>query len=133
LSDDKLTVRSFRSETEAHLARTKLATMGIEGTVHRFSRYRAVAAGGYVLKVSHVHLKRAQAILSKLDTEVDMDEYVSADDDSYVRCPKCRSVNITTEPLPGKVLGLSLVLLGIPLLFLKKDRQCRKCGYAWRK
>ncbi len=130
--ENKLTVRSFKSETEAHLARTKLANMGIEATVHRFSRYRAVASGGYVIKVRHQHLKRAQAILAKLDKEVDMDEYISSDDDSYVRCPKCQSVNINKLPLGKLVLAGCIVLMGIPLLFLKRDRQCRKCGHAWR-
>ena len=131
MSGGNPTVRSFKSETEAHLARSKLASMGIEATVHRFSRYRAVASGGYLLKVRPSDLSRARGILKKLDRDVDMDEYVSSDDESYARCPQCHSVNVTVEPLSGKLLALTVLFAGIPLFFLKRDRRCRKCGHTW--
>ena len=126
------TVKSFKSELEAHLARTKLRDVGIEGSVNRFSRYRAMAAGGYQLKVHAKDLARARAILGKLDTEVDMDEYVSSDDASYARCPNCESVNVVADPFPRSVFWPSLLLLGIPLLLMKRDWRCRKCGHGWR-
>ena len=131
MSDGSETVQSFKSEAEAHLARSKLASMTIQASVHKFSRYRAMAAGGYVLKVAPRDASRARAILKKIDTEIDMDEYVDADDDSHRRCPSCRSVNLKVAPLPSSTLWFSVALLGLPLLFIKRDWTCAKCGHEW--
>lgn len=126
-----VTLRSFKTEMDAHLAMGKLASEGIRASVHRFSRYRAMAGGGYQLKVPQEDLHRARAILGAITQDVDMDEYVSDDDDSYVRCPQCGSVNVTTAPLRGTALGLAIASAGVALLFLKRERSCRKCGHAW--
>ena len=126
------TVKSFRSEIEAHLARTKLQTAGIDASVHRFSRYRALTSGGYVLKVSSRDLGRARAILEKIEGDVDMDEYVSSDDETYRRCPSCDSVSVKAAPLPAALLVVVVLGLGVPLLFIKRDWSCRKCGHSWR-
>ena len=127
------TVMSFKSEMEAHLAQSKLSSSGIKSTVHRFSRYRALASGGYQLKVSTRDFAQARTILNKVaDAEVDMDEYVSDDDESYTRCPVCRSVNVQAEPLSTQVFLLCVVLLGLPFLFIARDWSCRKCGHRWR-
>ena len=61
----------------------------------------------------------------------DMDEYVDADDDSHRRCPSCRSVNLKVAPLPSSTLWFSVALLGLPLLFIKRDWTCAKCGHEW--
>jgi hypothetical protein len=131
MSSDTSAVRSFKSETEAHLARSKLESVGIKAIVHRFSRYRAIASGGFILKVHPKDLKRARALLSKIDGEVDMDEYVSSDDDTYLRCPKCDSVNVNTQPLTGGKRWLAILLIGIPLMFIKRSYTCRKCSHTW--
>lgn len=127
------TVRSFSSEAEAHLARSVLASSGIEASVNRFSRYRAIASGGYQLKVSERDYRRALAILEKCDKPVDMDEYVDADDTSYRRCPSCDSVNVAVAPLRSGQFLFALAGLGIPLIFIKRDWTCRKCGHGWVK
>lgn len=133
MSTDSETVMSFKSEMEAHLAQSKLASVGVRSTVHRFSRYRALASGGYLLKVSVRDAARAKAILAKVaSTEVDMDEYVSSDDESYTRCPACRSVNVQAAPLPSWLFLLFVALFGLPFLFAARDWSCRKCGHHWR-
>ncbi|MDQ1256727.1 MAG: hypothetical protein QG656_1326 [Candidatus Hydrogenedentes bacterium] len=126
------TIRTFGSEIEAHLARTELETHGIKAAVHKFSRYRAIAGGGYLLKVSEEFASRAQKILSKHDAPVDMDEYISSGDDSYTRCPECHSVNVDKTPLTTGMFLLTVACLGLPLLFIQRDCACRKCGHAWR-
>jgi len=132
MPNDLETVKTFKSEMEAHVARSKLESAGIMATVNRFSRYRALASGGYLLKVRPADLKKALAIFAKLDGEVDMDEYVSSDDDTYDRCPECDSVNVKAAPLPLPLLALSILGAGIPLLFIKRDWKCRKCSHEWR-
>jgi hypothetical protein len=61
-----------------------------------------------------------------------MDEYVSSDDETYIRCPACSSVNVRTTALGGKYLLLALLSLGVALFFTKRDRTCAKCGTCWR-
>ena len=131
MSTDTTTVKTCKSETEAHLAMSLLASAGIKANVHRFSRYRAIAGGGYLVKVSPKDIGRARSILKKTDRETDMDEYISSDDDSYTRCPKCNTVNVDAEPLAGARFWLTVLLIGIPLLFMKRKHTCRKCGYEW--
>ena len=128
----KVTIASYSNEAEAELAAGRLASDDIKAEVHRFSRYRAMGAGGYQLKVESADLKVARQILSGIEREIDMDEYVDPDDTSYRRCPKCRSVNVTAGPRPLGVVLASVLLLGTPLLFLPRNWSCRKCGHAWR-
>jgi hypothetical protein len=125
------TVKSFKSEVEAHLAQSKLKSVGISADVNRFSRYRAMASGGYTVRVDPKDLKRARAVLDKIDHDVDMDEYISSDDDTYRRCPKCDSVNVEAERLAGGKLWMSILLIGIPLIFMKRNYTCRKCQHGW--
>lgn len=129
----KVIVASFSSETDACLALGRLQVDSIQGDVNRFSRYRAMGAGGYQLKVESADLAAARRILGSVEREIDMDEYVDADDTSYTRCPQCRSVNVTAAPRAVKVVVASLLLLGLPLLFIPRDYSCRKCGHTWRK
>lgn len=126
------TIETFRNELEAHLARTTLNQEGIAATVHRYSRYKAMSGGGYVLKVDSRDAAKAREIIGGPNDEVDMDEYVDSDDTSYRRCPECTSVNVTARPLSGKLTILSLLTVGLLLMFLKRDWTCKKCGHQWR-
>ncbi len=129
----KVTVASFSNEAEAELAAGRLACDDIKAEVRRFSRYRAMTSGGYQLRVESADLRKARQILGDIEKEIDMDEYVDADDTSYTRCPKCNSVNVTAGPRPlATVLG-SLLLVGLALLFTPRNWSCRRCGHTWRK
>lgn len=128
----KVTIASYSNEAEAELAAGRLACDGVKGEVHRFSRYRAMGAGGYQLKVESADLDAARRILGGIEREIDMDEYVDPDDTSYRRCPKCNSVNVMAGPRPRRLVLASVLLLGVPLLFVARDWSCRKCGHAWR-
>lgn len=132
MPNDLETVKAFKNEIEAHAARAKLASADIMATVHRFSRYRALAAGGYLLKVRPADLDKAKAIFEKLDREIDMDEYVDDDDDTYTRCTECHSVNVKATPLSSPMLALSILTLGIALLFVEREWTCSKCHHTWR-
>lgn len=129
----KVTVASYSNEAEAELAVGRLACDDIKAEVHRFSRYRAMGAGGYLLKVESADLGKARRILGAIDRQIDMDEYVDPGDTSYRRCPKCKSANVTAGPRPLAVVLASALLLGVPLLFVPRDWSCRKCGHGWRK
>ena len=128
----RVTVASYSNEAEAELAAGRLACDGIEAEVHRFSRYRAMGAGGYQLRVESADLDSARRVLAGIDREIDMDEYVDPEDTSYRRCPKCNSVNVTAGPQPLAIVLASVLLLGVPLLFVPRGWSCRKCGHSWR-
>ncbi|HPC16211.1 MAG TPA: hypothetical protein PLC72_07275 [Candidatus Hydrogenedentes bacterium] len=133
MNSDSETVMSFQSEMEACLAQSKLASMGIRARVHRFSRYRSLASGGYQLKVARSDLDRARHILNETaGAEIDLDEYISSDDESCPRCPACRSANVDVQPLPLGVSLFAIALLGLPFLFIHRDWSCRKCHAHWR-
>lgn len=132
MDESRRTLKSFPNEMQAYLLKGRLELEGIPATVHRFSRYRAMAGGGYLLKVRNSDFEKAQSILTALDTEIDMDEYVDSDDDTVRRCPQCNSVNVKLRPLPRKQAVFSLLSLGVLLLFLRRDWDCRKCGHHWR-
>ena len=125
-------VKTFKNGLQAHLARTKLKQEGIAATVHRHSRYRAMSGSGYLLKAASCDAGKAREILSAVETEVDMDEYVDRDDTSHRRCPECNSVNVMAGPLSGRRSILTFLTAGLFLLFLKRDWTCKKCGHQWR-
>ena len=131
MDEPRETVASFSNELEAHLARSMLEAAGIAATVHRYSRYRAIAGGGYLLKTTLSDVERARALLARLDAEVDMDEYVDRDDATCCRCPKCNSVNVQARPLTAKQTVLCALTVGVFLLLLKREWRCKKCGHQW--
>lgn len=131
MAEPKTTIKTFQNEAEAELARQFLERHGIAATVHRFSRYRAMTGGGYLLKVEKSRSAEASKFL-KIDSEIDLDEYIDPDDESYPRCPTCRSANTISAPLTWPQMIVVLLGLGIPAFFIKRAHTCRKCGAAWR-
>ena len=123
---------TFSGEPEAHLARTVLMQRGIDASVHRYSRYRAMAGGGYELKTPLCDAEEARRMLDRIDGDVDTDEHVDSDDTSHRRCPKCESVNVVHLPLPGWLVIFGLFTAGLSFLFVKTDWRCKKCGHRWR-
>lgn len=132
MAGDHVTIRSFGSEAEASLAAGRLAQKGIKATFGRISRYKAMAGGGYSLRVPAHQAEKATRILNKLSGDIDMDEYVDADDTSYRRCPACQSVNLAVGPLTSGERTAAILSAGIALAFIKRDRTCKKCGHTWR-
>lgn len=125
-------VKAYKTEFEANLARTTLRRAGIRSRVHRFSRYRALAGGGYLVQADPADVPKARALLDSLETVIDMDEYIDEDDATCQRCPACRSANVEARPLSGRQSVLVAATLGVALFFLYRDWRCTKCGHRWR-
>jgi len=119
------TLQSYSSEAEAQLVCGMLAGHGIAASVGRYSRYRAMAAGGWLLRVSDADYGRARTLLEKTRGGPDMDEYVDPDDMSYRRCPTCRSVNVVGAELPF------LKALASAFKLIAREWRCSKCGHTW--
>ncbi len=125
-------VKAYKTEFEANLARATLRRAGIASRVHRFSRYRALAGGGYLVRADPADLPKARALLDALETGIDLDEYVDDEDTTVPRCPACRSANVEAKPLSARQSLWVAVTLGMALLFLNRDWRCTKCGHHWR-
>lgn len=125
-------LRRYPESASACLVKGMLAQEGIPATVHRVSRYQGMGGSGYVLRVDAQDLARAEKLIHRADTEVDLDEYVDADDRSYRRCPQCHSVMVSQAPLGWGQRMLALITLGLTYILLEKAFQCQKCGASWR-
>ncbi|MEK7794694.1 MAG: hypothetical protein AAB353_09195 [Candidatus Hydrogenedentota bacterium] len=124
-------LRHFSNSVEADLARTRLQADGIHATVQKTSRYRAMSGGGYILRVPHHEIAHAQEIIGPINRAIDMDEYVDANDESYRRCPKCRSVNVEVVPLTPGQRRTVLMTLGLAFPFVKRCHVCTRCSVEW--
>lgn len=128
----RVELQRYPESASASLVKSMLEAEGIKASVHRVSRYAGMGGSGYVLKVGHDDFARARELLDTTATEVDMDEYVDADDTSYRRCPRCQSVMVSREAMTGPQRFLMLSTLGVAWFFLVKSFTCRKCGAVWQ-
>ena len=47
-------------------------------------------------------------------------------------CPKCKSDNVAVNKKTGYVFVISLLLLGLPIPFIKKKYYCFDCENEWK-
>jgi rubredoxin len=125
-----VTVATFSSTLDAELGRAKLRAHGIRAFVSdehlsTINPQYLAAAGGIRLQVRHADAETAEEILGDTDEAPD-DE----DDEDGPQCPKC-GARYVYHTWPPEVLLVSVMLLGLPLLFLKKPWHCRKCDHRF--
>jgi hypothetical protein len=133
-----VTLSSFATATEAGLAQSRLAFEGIRSYLDNENLIAANpllanATGGVKLKVSAEDLERAREVLEtppSLDKE-DLDEDDGYTDEAW-RCPKCHHKRVELSRLPPGLFWPSLLLLGVPLLFIKRTKHCLDCGHHWQ-
>ena len=119
---------------EAHLIAAKLQGEGIPVNLadqNMAQMYSAMIGIDVRVEVLDHDLERARAILE----EVRAARTKEAEDQPYLdedwRCSKCRSRNVTYVPLSPPMLILTLLLLGLPLMFIKRHKHCGDCGHIW--
>ena len=79
--------------------------------------------GGIRIQVDENDLARAREILK--------DELPPANRGMF-ECPKCKSDSVAYEKISKRFAFLSLLLIGIPLLWFKGECRCNACGYKWK-
>ena len=130
-----ITIATFSEVIDTQLAKRKLESDGIECFIvdeHILSIdwLYPNCVGDVKLQVNEANVGRAIEILHKTDS---MEDVVTENDKPH--CPNCNSSDVYDvhyEKFLGRspfVLGLLLV---IPLPFLKRKWECRKCGYRWK-
>jgi hypothetical protein len=141
-----VTIATFDRQYEASLAQARLESEGIKAFIHGENTARMFTGvggevGSVLLQVLSEDEDHARAILA-MDEE-GYDEFLSSLQaegaegeketfESRDHCPNCGSDNIFTSDIsPLSRLG-AIFLLGIPLLFMKKERECAICGHTWK-
>ena len=123
-----ITLTTVMYLTEADVLCSKLEGNGIkaflpdQGTVSANPLY-ANAIGGIRVQVDENDLERAHEILQG--------SLPSADRGMF-ECPKCGSDAVAYEKVSKRFAFLTLLLLGIPLLWFKRECKCNACGHKWK-
>ncbi len=125
------TVGAFRP-MEAQLALAKLQSEGIPCTLadEHVANMAYPLIIDVKLQVMPDDLERAAALLKKRTPLPDVDPDEDYLDEAW-RCGRCRSTNVGYVPLSVELRLLSLLLLGLPLLFIRRVKICQDCHHSW--
>jgi hypothetical protein len=120
---------------EAQLIQVKLRGEGIPCNLadqNMAQMYSGLIGIDVRVEVLSDDLERARAILeeARVAREKNAQEEPYLDEDW--RCSKCRSKNVSHVPLSPPMVVLTLLLLGLPLLFITRYRICHDCGHTWQ-
>jgi hypothetical protein len=130
------TIRQYRDQAEAMLARSALESSGIacflrdENTI-RIDWLWSNLMGGIRLQVAEADVEAAEAVLSQpIPASV---EVTGEADFRQPICPNCGSLNSRFNNLDAKVAATSILLLGFPVPAPpEKDFwHCNECGTNW--
>jgi hypothetical protein len=120
---------------EAQLLQAKLRSEGIPCNLadqNMAQMYSGLIGIDVRVEVLADDLERARAILEEARAAREK----NAGDEPYLdedwRCSKCRSRNVSHVPLSGPMLVLTLLLLGLPLMFITRQKRCADCGHTWQ-
>ena len=113
---------------EADFLCAKLASCGIEASIPDQSTMTVLplygsALGGIRIQVEESDLEKAREFMRDMIDEAKTQE---------LRCPKCDSATVDYERVSWRFAAVIVLLIGIPLLWLKKKFTCRSCGHRWR-
>jgi len=131
-----VTIRQFRDQAGAFLARSVLESAGIscflcnENTV-RMDWLWSNLMGGIRLQVAEEDVQAAEAVLSQpIPEHIDVPSEAEFE---QPRCPRCESLDIGVQSANTKVGAASMLLLGFPLgsPTSKKFWLCQSCGNKW--
>lgn len=146
-SSSLVSVASYTTMPEAALAKARLESNGIPAVVHGEHQQRlfggmGAAAGTIELLVVREDEDAARAVLamdfSGYDESLTALEAEHADApevESFSKrehCPHCGSDDFFVANHSGMTIFLSMFLLGLPLIFIKRRHECAICGTVWR-
>jgi len=81
--------------------------------------------GGVRVQVADEYYDRAKEILDADMQETDTQE-------SYLTCPSCGGKKIKHSTLSRRLFFVSLLLFGIPLIWVKRSYECLDCTHKWK-
>ena len=128
-SDRLVQIAAFQHQIGAHLCKARLESEGIDCFLADENlSYLGPFAGehrGIKLQVRESDAGEAVEILRQdpPETEVEIEG---------LRCPRCGSPDVTRQKHSPALIFMSLLLLGIPFLFMRKKWNCRACWHTWK-
>ncbi len=84
----------------------------------------ANALGGIRVQVHERDLPRARELLK---------DRLPVGAGGMFECPACKSDAVRYEKVSKRFAFLTLLLIGIPILWFKRRCVCESCGHAWKK
>jgi hypothetical protein len=137
VAEQLVAVARFGNSFEAGLAQSKLESEGIptypeNAMVTGIDAY--TGAQGTRLRVRREDADRAGEILGATPARKSLvGQYAVVEvEEGAATCGKCGSARVARVPLPESFKLLSIVLLGLPLLFAPRAWRCAACGHVWR-
>jgi Putative prokaryotic signal transducing protein len=135
VAEQLVVVARFSNSFEAGLAQSKLEAEGIStfpenAMVTGIDAY--TGAQGTRLRVRREDAHRAAEILRATPARKFLVGEFAVVEEGAATCPACGSGQVARVPLPDAFKLLSIVLLGLPLLFAPKVWRCAACGNVWR-
>lgn len=122
------TLTTVSSLNEAEIFCMKLQSMGIKAFIpdqHTVSvqPFYSYAIGGIRIQVDESELSRARELLKN--------ELHQAAKGMF-ECPGCKSDSVRYERVSKRFAFLTILFVGIPLLWLKRQFKCEACGHKWK-
>lgn len=138
-----VTIANFYEPFQAHLAKYRLKTKGIESIItgeNFVATYWLVGIADYgiKLKVRSSDAEKAMEILESNEPSAsgdseDIDSTVSDKSElSTPPCPKCGTKNTEYQPFSRNLFFISILLLRFPLPWRTNRYKCSNCGHRWK-
>jgi hypothetical protein len=138
MKDELVTVTTYSSVIDAHLAKNKLESEGIlaflfDENVMSLNPLYNISVGGIKLKTLESDRAQAEAVLTSLQ-----DQPYTNEQNEVITCPQCGSENIsyaydTTDRIKS-LFGFLLALVTFSLPLLSKDKYtCGQCHHVFQK
>ena len=133
-----IVVRAFSQPHEAHLARSALQAAGIhvrlaDDHIVATNWLYSNAVGGVKVLVPVEDAAAAEAVLA-VPAEVDPDPVPGGGIPAVAvtTCPRCGSHDVQLVTLGRRLLFLSWLVAGLPLLPVMRRTKCVDCGHRFR-
>ena len=126
-----VTLKTCCNLNEADMIQARLENYDIESFIPDASTaniniFYANAGGGIRVQVKDTDLVRASEVLGLPPAQTTTLE------SDVLCCPKCGSEHIKSQRFTPKLALLSIILVGIPIPYIKRMRRCLDCHALWQ-
>ncbi len=128
MTDLLVTISKYENSFDAEIAKGRLQSEGIKAFIHdshmvNVNWMMSNAIGGVKLIVCRPDAEKAAEILGI--------EYQDSEIKTWGFCPDCGSSKLAPKT-DRRVTNLTWILLGVPLLFPRKQFLCEECGAMFK-
>lgn len=127
-----ITIKVFEYPHEAQIIKNKLESEGIyvflkdELTVQT-DNFLSHAIGGVKLQVKKEDVEKSKEIVSLFSNKTQVDKEIFIVENEITNCPHCNSLEIRMSREVRGIVGVILLVFGIPIPIYKKEYHCFDC------